>query len=119
MDGTEISTLGSLAASFALVLGCSGHPAPYLSRLEDSRRLTADLRLQFGRASDATNRAVMADTDEASVAAAHEAEQAVKSVEQDNAALAPLVRGSGPAEEKRLVDDFEKCFTEYRDLDRR
>ena len=41
-----------------------------------------------------SNRAVMADTDEASVAFAREAEQATQAVEKDAAALAPILQRS-------------------------
>ena len=51
--------------SRALLVG-----APVLTGLVESRRLAADLRLQFTRAADLSNRAVMADSDEGARAAA-------------------------------------------------
>jgi hypothetical protein len=56
------------------IAGCDVNAA--LERVSEARQLSADLHVQFTRAADASNRAVMADTDEASVAFAHEAEEA-------------------------------------------
>jgi hypothetical protein len=81
--------------------------------------LVADLRIQFNKASDASNRAVMAETDEASVSFAHEAEQAVHGAEQDEATLTPVVRSAGRHPEVLLLEEFHKQFAEYRNLDRR
>ncbi len=95
--------------------GCDVNTA--LERVSEARRLSADLHLQFTKASDATNRAVMADTDEASVAFAREAEQAKASAQKDQDALSPLLRGLGYTEETRLLQEFGRRFVEYRALD--
>ena len=73
-----------------------------LERLTDARRLSADLLIQFSRAADASNRAVMADTDEQSVAFAGEAEQAKKAVQKDMDALRPILQGLGYSDEARF-----------------
>ncbi len=98
--------------------GCMDSPETALERLVDARRLTAELHLQFTKVTDAGNRAVMADTDEASVAFAREAEQASSAVQQARAALAPLLTGLLYAEETRLLDEFGSRFAEYLALDR-
>ena len=71
-------SLGFLATAITLALtpGCRGEPNAVFTELSESRRLAADLRVQFHKSADASNRAVMADTDEASIAFAREAEQA-------------------------------------------
>ena len=43
--------------------GCIKAPETVLERLVEARRLAADLLVQFTKAADASNRAVMADTD--------------------------------------------------------
>ncbi len=107
-------------AVFALALtGCRREPSTVFDDLAEARRLTADLRVQFSEASDASNRAVMADTDEASVAFAREAEKAKQVVQSDAAALAPQFRRLGYASEARFLEEFTKRFGDYLDLDRR
>jgi len=89
-----------------------------LARLAEARRLSADLRVEFTKASDATNRAVMADTDSASVAFAQEADRAKQAVGKDAAALRPLLAGLGYADETRMLGTFEKQLAAYEALDR-
>lgn len=76
--------------SSVLTAGCHG-PANFLVELGEARQTAADLRVQFNREADASNRAVMADTDESSVAFAHEAEVTTQSLENDRAALASVL----------------------------
>ena len=98
--------------------GCRHDPGAAFTELSEARRLTADLRVAFVKASDASNRAVMADTDEASLAFAHEAEQATESVESDVAALAPHLRSLEYPTEVQALTSFTDGFAEYRKLDR-
>ena len=105
-----------VALAAIVAAGCDRNSA--LERLSESRRLSADLLVRFTAASDAANRAVMADTDEASIAFAREAEQAKQAVQHDAEALKPILESLGYADEARLLDDFGKRFAEYRALDR-
>lgn len=57
----------AIATGFAAA--CASPPA-VLTRLVEARRLASELHVQFTHAADAANRAVMADTDEGSAAAA-------------------------------------------------
>ena len=98
--------------------GCIKSPQTVFQRLTDARRLTADLLVQFIRAGDAANRAVMSETDEASVAFAREAEQATEAVQADADALRPLLLDLEYSNEARLLEDFGGRFAEYRTLDR-
>jgi hypothetical protein len=104
-------TVGALAAT-----GCGVNGT--LEQLSEARRLSADLLVQFTKAADAGNRAVMADTDEGSVAFVREAEQAQLAVQRDADALKPILQGLRYAEETRLLDEFGSRFAEYRALDR-
>jgi hypothetical protein len=97
-------------------MGCDVNAA--LERVSEARRMAADLLVQFTKAADAANRAVMADTDDASVAFAREAEQAKQAVQKDSDALAPILQGLGYSEEARLLEEFGRRFAEYRALDR-
>jgi hypothetical protein len=97
--------------------GCVTAPESALERLSEARRLAADLLVQLTKAADASNRAVMADTDEASVAFAREAEQATQAVQRGADALAPILPGLGYSNETRLLEEFGSRFAEYRALD--
>ena len=97
--------------------GCRRDPGAAFTELAEARRLTADLRVQFAKASDASNRAVMADTDEASVAFAHEAEQATADVQSDVAALGPHLRNLQYPTEQQILETFAKSYAGYLKLD--
>ncbi|HNX49685.1 MAG TPA: hypothetical protein PLS53_02315 [Thermoanaerobaculaceae bacterium] len=102
--------------SLGAAVGCSSRSA--LEQQAQAQKLSSDILVQFTRATDAANRAVMADTDEASVAFAREAEQAKQAIQKDTDALKPLLQGLGYSEETRLLDQFGSRFSEYRALDR-
>lgn len=90
-----------------------------LRQVTEAHRLAADLRVEFTRATDAANRAVLADTDPASVTFADEAETSKRAVDKDVDALRPMLRALKYTEESRLLDEFAAKFGEYKTLDRR
>jgi len=102
-----------------IVSGCGEDTNVVLERLSQARQITSDLQLQFTRAADAANRAVMADTDEASVTFAKEAGQATASIQKDIETLNPLLATLGYSDEARLLKEFSDRFAEYQALDRR
>jgi hypothetical protein len=110
--GIAVITLAAIVA-----IGCGERSG--LERLTQARQLSADLLVQFTKAGDAANKAVMADTDEASAAFAREAEQATQAVQTNIDALQPIFKGLGYSEEARLLQEFVTRFAEYRELDRR
>jgi len=97
--------------------GCAGGLKTSLEQLLESRRLSTDLLVQFARVVDGGNRAVMADTDEASIAFARETEQTTQLVQRDVEALKPVLAGLGYSQEARLLEDFQQRFSEFRALD--
>ena len=99
-----------------LAAGCDVNRA--LKEQSEARRLSSDLLVQFTRAADAANRAVMADTDATSVEFAREAEQARKGVQSDVDALRPVLQGLKFADEGRLLHQFVSRFAQYSALDR-
>jgi hypothetical protein len=102
----------------AVAAGCIKAPETALERLMEARRLGADLLVQLTKAADASNRAVMADTDEASIKFARETEQATQAVQTDTDALRPILQGLDYSDEARLLEEFSNRFGEYRALDR-
>jgi len=104
--------------SIAVATGCIESPETVLQRLTEARRLAADALVEFIKAGDAANRAVMAETDDASIAFAREAEHATQAVQMDADALRPLLAGLDYSNETQLLEEFGRRFTEYRALDR-
>jgi hypothetical protein len=113
----HIFTLIVALIALALSPGCR-KDIPAFVELDQARHTAADLRIQFGKAVDASNRAVMAETDEASIAFAREAEQTSRLVENDTLSLTSLLRSLHYPVEIRLLDDFKRHFSEYLALDR-
>ena len=109
-------TLVVIAVSVAM--GC-GDVNAGLERMLEARHLSADLLVQFAKASDAANLAVMAETDTASVAYEREAVQANETVQKDIDALQPLLQELRYDAELRQLQTFVTRFTGYRQLDRR
>ena len=105
------------ATLLAATSACVKSPETALQQLMEARRLSADLLVQFTKADDASNRAVMADTDESSIGFAHEAEDATQSIQKDLDALAPVLTDLGFSSEAHLRQEFEGRFAEYRTLD--
>src|SRR5262245_51395013 len=89
-----------------------------LAGLGEARRLAAELQVAFTRAADAANRAVMADTDEASVAYAREATEASDAVQKNADALMSVMREFEFSQEADQLAEFKTKFAEYRSLDR-
>jgi hypothetical protein len=107
----------SFVAVIALSVASMACRPAVLTQQVDARRVAADLHLQFTKAADAANRAVMADADEASATAAREAEDAATAVERDLKELRPLLESLGYRDELRFLGTFEERFAEYRKLD--
>jgi hypothetical protein len=97
--------------------GCGSGSTPVLTQQVEARRLASTLRVQFSKAADASNRAVMAVTDEASSAAAREAEQATQAVERDVDTLKRILEALAYSDDIGRLDAFKTCFVGYRALD--
>jgi hypothetical protein len=97
---------------------CGDANAAY-ERLAQARQLSADLLIQFTKAADESDRAVMADTDEVSVKWAHDAGQTKGALQHDVEALGPLLQQGGYARESEMLQEFVSRFREFDDVDRR
>src|SRR5450432_441245 len=114
---------GRFLAAAALIsvgvgAGCRGGPDAVLTELTEARRLAADVRFQFNKGSDASNRAVMADTDEASIAFAREVDRNKGALEADLVALEPHLRSLAFPAEIGFLNEFKNHFAEYEKIDR-
>jgi hypothetical protein len=120
MNTTAVRRIASTFAALALSLaplGCRNAPDPAFTQLAEARRLADDLRVQLAKMSNASDRAVMADTDEESAVFAHEAEQAAGTIETGSAALSTRLQSLGYAPELRALQDFADHFGAYRKLE--
>ena len=88
-----------------------------LRQVAQARERAADLTVEFTMASDAANRAVMADTDEASIEFAKESREATAAVQKDVEALRATLKTLGYPDEDMLLSAFANNFAEYRRLD--
>jgi len=111
-----VAWLAAGAVVMTATAGCDVNSA--LQRLSDARHLAASLHVQFTKASDVANRAVMADTDERSSAFAREAEQATAAAQKDAEALASLLENLGYSNELALLQEFRTRFSEYQKMER-
>ena len=100
----------------ALLIGCARTPAA-LTQLVEARQLTSNLRVQFTRASDAANRAVMSSAEGTGSAAVNESRQAADAVAKDLAALKLILERLAYHEELRILETFTNSFQEYRKID--
>ena len=98
--------------------GLRNVPMANLTRLVEARRLAADALVQFTKSADAGNRAVMADTDEASTVFAREAQEAAATVSRDADALRQMLRDLGYSKEVEMLEEFSRRFSEYRAMDK-
>jgi hypothetical protein len=108
----------ALTAIVALAVGCKGEPNAVFTELSQARLLAGDLRVQFNKASDASDRAVMADTDEASIAFAKDAGRIEALVKTDVEALGPRLKSLGYASELSALQAFEGHLAAYDKVDR-
>jgi len=108
--------LAGLALTGAGTAGCV-NPLTALPKLFEARRLASELHVSFTRAAEASNRAVMADTDEASIAAKDEATAARQAVDHDLVTLQPILTELDYADELRALAAFKTRYEEYRRLD--
>jgi hypothetical protein len=111
-----VSGIATICLAAILVTACVNRPA-LLHELIDARRLASEMHVEFTKASEAANRAVMAATDEASAAAADEARRARGLVAQHVTALEPLVKALAFPEDVKHLDAIKVGFGEYQQLD--
>jgi hypothetical protein len=112
----RIETVGALLVLAGI--GCHVGATPAFTQLAEARGLADDLRVELAKTSNASDRAVMADTDEESVAFAREAEKASGAIALDAATLSARLSNLGYPAESRTLEEFSGHFAEYRKVDR-
>ena len=76
------------------------------------------MRINMVKSAEAEKRAVMADTDEASVSFAEESLRAAEAVELNLGELAGLIEKYPSGKEEDLIREFGACWAEFREIDR-
>ena len=111
----------AFGVSFAVLAlcgsGCQGEHGLVLTQLSDARAAAADIRVDFLKAVDKSSEAVMADTDEHSIAASHEASDAHARIQSGIDKLGQLLGSLGYADDTRLLETFKSRYAEYKALD--
>lgn len=105
------------AIAVAILAAACGEAKPVLLQLMEARRLASELRAAFLQASEASNRAVLAVTDDVSAAAAKDAGDAGAVVVERLGSLEGVVTSLGYAAETDMLGRFKTCFAEYQKLD--
>jgi hypothetical protein len=103
--------------AFAAVAMAACNAPAVLTQQVEAQRLVSELRIQFSKGTDASNRAVMADADEDSAAAAREAERVAQDVQRDVDQLRTVLTSMGYSEELEILNIFSGRFAEYLRLD--
>jgi hypothetical protein len=107
-----------VATALAANPACRGCSEPAFVQLTQAQRLVSGMRINFAKASDASDRAVMADTDEESIKLAREAEAADDSVSAAMPPLAQLLTDLRSEHDSDMLARFQGHFARYRALDR-
>jgi hypothetical protein len=98
-----------------LLAACNSGHLVLIDQVE-ARRLSAELRAEFSRANEAANRAVMADTEEASRSAAAEAREAIAAVDRTMGELSPILQSLKYTDEQKIADSFTQSYSEFKTL---
>ena len=122
---SQLARFPSYVATFCLCLlalltvgACRGVSDPAIIQLGEARNIAIDLRARFATGIAASDRAVMADTDDESIAFARDAARATEAAEEDRVELASRLNSLHYQEESKLLDEFTESFVEYRKLDK-
>ena len=99
-----------LALLVLALAGCERRLDVALTRQIEAQKLAADMRVQLHRSAEAVQRAIMADTDEASSSFVREAEEASSALETGLRSIEPILTDIGSGEEARLVKEFREAF---------
>ena len=108
---------GLLLAVTLLVLHFQDERTPDEQLAIQARPIVDRMSLALVSASEAEKSAVMAIHDEDSETFANQAREATVRVEQGHRGLAELFERGGTGDEKKLLEEFSKAFTEFQRID--
>jgi hypothetical protein len=99
-------------------LACRTNGKAAFVQLAEARQLAAQLRIDFAKASDESNRAVMAETDEESIAFARAAEASTRAVNTAMTELSKRLADLGDPGNAELVQRVRERFERYQAVDK-
>lgn len=105
----------TVALLVALLGACNGPAA--LQRAAEARQLATTLQVELAQAVEASNRAVMSQSDPASSESAREAQAARERVKGAKGKLDDLLTALQYTDERRLLEEFQGKFAAYEVLD--
>lgn len=114
--GRAVARTAFLAGSLLCLIGCTRTSDPVLVQLASARELVGDLRAGLAQSIQATDRSVLAETDEASLEFARQARELSARVEAQRGRLAPLLQTLGFDEEARQLAAFDAKWTDLRKI---
>jgi hypothetical protein len=85
--------------------------------MNDKLELLSRMRITLLKSVEAEMMAVMADTDEASRANAEESKKAADFLEKERLELGLLIKKDATDQERKLFQEFDHCWTEFRKID--
>jgi hypothetical protein len=91
---------------------------PALAAQNHKTELADSLLANLHASAEAEKAAVMAETDEASMAFAEEARRASSTLEHDRNELARLIVAANRAQEVQALEEFDQAWKKYQDLER-
>ena len=103
-----------LSAVLVGLVACARSGDPVLMQLASARELVGDLRAGLAQSIQATDRSVLAETDEASLAFARQARELSTRVDGARDRMAPLLQQLGFDEEARDLAAFDAKWAELR-----
>lgn len=102
---------------FFAALACRGSGSHTFEDLDQARALTREVRVLLSQESDAGNRAVMAETDEASQKYASEAAAASRALERQQRALGAILQRLGISDEQATLTAFGHELRAYQQVE--
>jgi hypothetical protein len=104
--------------TLATCLACRTNGKAAFVQLAEARQLAAQVRIDFAKASDESNRAVMAETDEESIAFARAAEASTLAVNTAVTELSKRLTDLGDPGNAELIQRVRERFDRYQAVDK-
>ena len=106
------------ALLFLVLAGCNNLGSPAITQLIQARQLAAEARVRFSRASDASNRVVMSDSDETTVKFSEESRSQMNALEKTLIDLEAVLNSLDFDPELKILEQAQNALARYRRLDR-
>lgn len=114
-----VALLIVLVGAYLLGRSQSSHdPMSILKEQGEKEQLVSEMLINLHASAVAEQKAVMEETDEASMTYAEESQHKSAAVEKSRQELSRLIDLNAPPEESKLIHEFDAAWTDYQKLDR-